>query len=179
MKKFLIALFLLLIMPFPAFAISLTELQSNPDRYIVYAETPLETIYIDINSIKSIRYAPPYYTMQAKIFFVAYDLKFILEEESSYNYNYNRSFETLIKKQSQLNPSGNVNQIIGLAKYEAEKDSGIIISNLTKNIYDFNGTYFNSGNPRYGIKAEFLSNVYRMANFIFKKYYSIQFWPTK
>lgn len=49
--------------PLIASAISLNELQSDPNRYIVIDEDKTYTIYIDSNSIESIRYYPPYYTM--------------------------------------------------------------------------------------------------------------------
>ncbi len=50
--------------PLIASAISLNELQSDPNRYIVIDEDKTYTIYIDSNLIESIRYYPPYYTMQ-------------------------------------------------------------------------------------------------------------------
>ena len=63
MKKILLLLLGLILIPFSAFAISLSEIQSDPGRYVKVAEGQTTTMYVDSYSIQSLRYAPPYYTM--------------------------------------------------------------------------------------------------------------------
>lgn len=55
-------LFLLWFIPISALAISLEELQNNTDSYVKILEGKPGTVYVDVNSIHSLRYAPPYYT---------------------------------------------------------------------------------------------------------------------
>lgn len=62
MKKILLLLLGLILIPFSAFAISLSEIQSDPGRYVKVAEGQTTTMYVDSYSIQSLRYAPPYYT---------------------------------------------------------------------------------------------------------------------
>lgn len=66
MKKILLLLLGLILIPFSAFAISLSEIQSDPGRYAKVAEGQTTTMYVDSYSIQSLRYAPPYYTIQGK-----------------------------------------------------------------------------------------------------------------
>ena len=66
MKKILLLLLGLILIPFSAFAISLSEIQSDPGRYVKVAEGQTTTMYVDSYSIQSLRYAPPYYTIQGK-----------------------------------------------------------------------------------------------------------------
>ena len=67
MKKILLLLPGLILILFSAFAISLSEIQSDPGRYVKVAEGQTTTMYVDSYSIQSLRYAPPYYTIQGKI----------------------------------------------------------------------------------------------------------------
>lgn len=59
MKKILLLLLGLILIPFSAFAISLSEIQSDPGRYVKVAEGQTDACYVDSYSIKSLRYAPP------------------------------------------------------------------------------------------------------------------------
>lgn len=179
MKKLILTFLLLLITPLTAFAISLNELQNNPDRYVSITEAQNATVYIDINSIKSLRYAPPYYTLQTKEYFVAYDLNSIGEMTNIYNYDYNQSSASLMEKIMKTNPLCSDEEFVKLVLDEAYKNSGITYGKTNIDYYDLNGIYITSENKSSTTKVDFLSNGYKMANFVFEKYYTTEFWITK
>lgn len=64
MQKFIVTILFLILMPFYSWAVSLEELQSNPERYIKMNESQSDINYMDVESIQSLRYEPPYYTLQ-------------------------------------------------------------------------------------------------------------------
>ena len=87
MKKILIILLSILCIPISAFAISLTTLQNNPDRYLKVDEDSTAAMYLDTYSVKSIRYSPPYYTLSAKTYFVLYPYDYIILCTQTFNYD--------------------------------------------------------------------------------------------
>lgn len=179
MKKLILTFLIMLMTPLTAFAISSNELQNNPDRYIRFNETQNETVYADTNSIKCLRYAPPYYTLQAKIYFVAYDLNAIAEITNIYNYDYNQSTLSIMDKIMKSNPLCSEKEFMKLVLSEAYKNSGITCGTTTMTRYNLNGIYQSSENKSSTEKVDFLSNGYRLANLIFEKYYTTEFWITK
>ena len=72
MKKILIILFAILCIPISGFAISLSTLENNPNRYVKVSENSEAAEYLDTYSVKSIRYVPPYYTLSATTYWVHY-----------------------------------------------------------------------------------------------------------
>lgn len=168
---------LILLIPSSVTAISIDELQNAPNRYIVLSETSTGTHYIDINSIKSIRYAPPYYSMQATIYCVLYNISAISEEVSHFNYDYNRSFDTLVKETIKIQPDYTNEQIYDIVLSKSRYDSGIYYNSSATNFYDFNGQYITKGSPEYNKKVSLGTVLYHAANYIFEKYYNEQFFP--
>mgnify|MGYP006979790191 CR=1 FL=1 len=55
MKKILLLLPGLILIPFSAFAISLSEIQSDPGRYVKVEEAQTTTIYVYYSSNQSLR----------------------------------------------------------------------------------------------------------------------------
>ena len=175
MKRFLLTFLLVLMIPLSASAISLDELQSNPDKYTKIYEAENGTMYIDSESIKSIRYAPPYYTLQVKDYYVLYNLNCIQQSISTYNYDYNKNCATLTKKYAALYPSYSSKQIIDLVLAESKKDSGVIVTSVDINCYEFDGTFITTGKPIYSQEVPFWTNLCYSADSVFKKYYGISF----
>lgn len=58
MKKILIILFAILCIPISGFAISLSTLENNPDRYFKFSEDSQTAIYLDTQSVDSLQYNP-------------------------------------------------------------------------------------------------------------------------
>ncbi len=71
-KRLLATLFPLVFMPYMIFAISLGTIQKNPSQYKKVFEDAAWTTYVDTNSIESLRYSPPYYTLKAKFYNISY-----------------------------------------------------------------------------------------------------------
>lgn len=66
MKRILLLIIIQLLYIQTAFAMSLAELQSEPNRYTNYKEVQSSTLYVDLNSIQALRNAHPYYTSKPK-----------------------------------------------------------------------------------------------------------------
>lgn len=68
MKKILALAAALLLTPFTALAISLSDIQNNPDQYVLVLRQTTINTYVDSNSIASLRYDPPYYAMGGDVY---------------------------------------------------------------------------------------------------------------
>lgn len=180
MKQLLVIFSLLVLLPISGFAISLNELQGNPSQYVKVVELPNTTTYVDINSIKSLRYAPPYYTMQTRVHTVSYNELSIITSDLTFNYDYNRSIVTLHPLIPKNNPNSSNEEKERLLQEELFKDCGVSTKISRCLIYTWEGTYITQLtlgdladlNSR---KTQFISENYNVANFIFKKYYNQYF----
>lgn len=100
-KRLLATLFPIVFMPYMIFAISLSTIQNNPSQYEKVFENADGTYYVDTNSIESLRYSPPYYTLKAKFYNIFYSEDQIIECNIVFDYDYNYSLETMSKKNYQ------------------------------------------------------------------------------
>lgn len=50
-------------------------------------------VYVDTNSIQSLRYSPPYYTLKGDTYIVTYANESIYKYNTAFNYDYNKSSE--------------------------------------------------------------------------------------
>jgi len=79
-----------------SFAISLSELQTVFQFVNVGSKNDGDA-YLNVASIQSIRYKPPYYSLKYTTYYVNYNQGYILETEEISNYDYNYSYEMLFK----------------------------------------------------------------------------------
>ena len=77
-------------------AISVDELRANPSRYQLVFSDAREDEYVDNASISVVRYATPYYTINAIAYAVTYNTSVITKYENTYFLDYNRSFKSLV-----------------------------------------------------------------------------------
>lgn len=179
MKKILLAFLLAIMLPLSAFAISLDEINSSPNRYVKVTEDAKNAFYVDVSIIKSLRYSPPYYVLQCRSFYISYERNYICQQlDSTFSYDYNKNYISQFKKIISSHPNykaEQISQLLDLADEEVKKDSGIIYNAETVDFYNFDGTYQFSAPPAYAEKVIFGSNLYATADFVFKKYYGISF----
>lgn len=182
-KHLLTALIPLTLAPLTAFTISLSEIQNNPQKYVKIGEDIYSAYYVDTESIKLLRDASPYYTLQADIYDVTYTSRYIFQETAVYNYDYTRSFDSIDKKLTKLFATKGTEDLLYSKAYssalasELEKDSGIIYSNSTIDAYSFDGTYLSSLPPSTDLKADFGTQSCSYANFVFYKHFGTYFFP--
>ena len=88
MKKILIILLAILCIPISGFAMSLSILENNPNRYIEISELQGMTVYLDSDSIQSLVYNPPYYRMKITAYNVINNLKMIYAISWVFDYDY-------------------------------------------------------------------------------------------
>lgn len=178
LKKSLMMCCLALLIPFSTFAISLNELESNPDRYEKYGEDLNCAVFQDKYSVKSLRYSPPFYTIQVIEYIVSYNNSSIVEVTQIYNYDYNRSFERLDREISAKNKYWSVEKIIEEVRMKKREDSGISCSSVMGSIYALDGSLLypspESKSPTASkLKAESWGGL--AASIAFEKYYGIVF----
>ena len=152
-----------------SFAVSLQDIRDNPDIYKLVFSSAKEEEYIDINSIQSIRYAPPYYTINATAYAVYYNQGLITVYDNQYSYDLTRSLRALVKNYPR-------ESVIS----ELKKDTGLNWRAQRESVYDFDGilkmnvtldpTQINVFSP-----CHWASPSYQAANFIFLQVYNMYF----
>ncbi len=179
MKRLLSALAAAVLAPFSTFAISLSDITDNPDQYQKISENMEWVTYIDVNSIESLRYSPPYYTMRVNIYSVSFPNNLILEQTSIYNYDYNRSMETIMKqiytenqKYSLHQTSEQLTQKINSA---INSNTGIQVNETNTIFWDLNGNLIQEKPTSTSQTVEANSVGYSIAEAIFNKYYNQYF----
>lgn len=172
MKKLLFALLLTTMVPLSTFAVSLSELQTNTNRYTKVFEEYNYTVYVEDNTIQSLRYAPPYYTIKCTYYIAGYSSNYIFEIPSTFNYNYNRNknhiFSTVIK-------SSTSDQIDKNLVNEAMINSGMQYGLTTYKYYNLAGDYLGDANSNKTGNCEPNSAPYAVANYLFEKCYNEKF----
>ena len=176
MKKFIIAFLLLASIHTTAFSISLDELQNAPDQYVKVKENQSYAAYVDLNSIQSLRYSPPYYTLKGDIYLVAYVDGYINKCNTIFNYDYDKSSKELIKQIRRR--YGNLS---GKPLYDkmwevVEVDSGITGSEIENScVYKLDGTLITRWPAQREVKIPIMSPLSFAANYIFYRCYNEYF----
>lgn len=181
MKKFLIILLAILCIPISSYAISLSTLENNPERYLKIYENPICSLYLDTYSVKSVHYSPPYYTLKAKTFNVLYYSNRIYVYFENYNYDYSYSPQSTRKRIiSEMNQCGETldeNVIKTRLNNALKENCGIYSVYDSGEIYTLEGKLtakFDDMEPIYNDITYNTSNYYK-ANAVFKTYYKQDF----
>ena len=159
------------------FAISLGELQNSPQFWRERHSSNVD-VYLDLNSIQSILYNPPKYTLKFKVYTVDKKDKYIGEGNVIADYDYNKSIEGIIKRNNLSKMPYTSEKVKSTVKKAKLKDSGIVNSLKVSAIYDFNGKEIYSGNPiktAENIKVDATSSGYIISVKAFKQYYKVTF----
>ena len=169
MLRLLLIPIILILIPLTSHAVSLNDIHNNPNQYtLVYSDEKIEE-YVDTNSIKAIRYAPPYYVINANTLLVSYQHNIIMQTDETFFYNYDNNIRTLLKSgMSKQELANRINMDTGL-KYKVNSTSA----------FNFDGSSFM---PTEILHQEpeipgFLSPVYHSAMFAFYKTYNLYFNP--
>ena len=160
-----------------SFAISLSELQTVSQFVNVGSKNDGDA-YLNVDSIQSIRYNPPYYSLKYTTYYVNYNEGYILEAEEISNYNYNYSYEMLIKN----------NKFSSIKTFDAFKseiiklkylNSGIEGGDRIKKVYSLDGMLIEDLSSIYNgyesKQIKFLTIGYDLAAEAFYKAYQLRF----
>ncbi len=179
MKNYLLPLLAsLMFLPMPTSAISLSELQNDPTRYVVIDEISFGTLYVDTNSIQSIRYTPPYYTISGKIYEVGYNDNIIIETNLIVNYDYDLRFTTQdIVSVVNQNPNLPGYALINKVCTAIENRDSLSAGSASTSFWRLDGSYISDedASPIERISAG--SPIYFAANYFFYKCYNEYFEP--
>ena len=157
MKRLFLFFFLLLSIPFHTSAISLHEIQDNPQQYQMVDQSSKYAFFVDSGSIESLRYSPPYYTLKCTSYLVDYLQNVIgsFTMNISYDISY-RDFNPNKRKTTEL---------------------GIYISGHLEDIWSFNGNYQPSSPSFDNRNCDIGSPFYHVANYLFYKAYDEYYVP--
>ena len=160
-----------------SFAVSLSELQTVSQFVNVGSKNDGDA-YLNVDSIQSIRYNPPYYSLKYTTYYVNYNEGFILESEEISNYNYNYSYEMLIK-------NNNFSSIKTFDAFKSEiiklkyQNSGIEGGHRIKKVYNLDGMLIEDLSSIYNgyesKQIKFLTIGYDLAAEAFYKAYQLRF----
>lgn len=198
MKKILIILLAILCIPISSFAISLSTLENNPQRYVDIGGTTGIEIYLDSNSVQSLVYNSPYYRMKITTYVVVPAFKSICAYSYIFDYDYYYSIESTGKR-----------IIAAMNENNESMDEDVYRERLDNSLRDYTGiemtmepiavwttkdrlisknkTYLrkaaNQFSAIYGIPnvldrtfpIEYDSNGYELAQYIFHSYYNQYF----
>lgn len=157
MKRLFLFFFLLLSIPFHTSAISLDELQDNPQQYQMIYQNSKYTLFVDSGSIESLRYSPPYYTLKCTTYSVAYLGGYIFSSTANISYNIShRDFNPNKRKMSEL---------------------GIYSSIHDEDTWSLNGNYHLYEPKSDNSDCDINSPVYHIANYLFYKAYDEYYGP--
>lgn len=179
MKRLLATVAALILTPLTAFAISMNDLTSNPDQYKKIYEDANQIDYLDVYSVESLRYSPPYYTMRGHFYIASYSNNVIFDFILTADYNYNRSMNAMSKKL--LAEERRTGRTISFDESYAEYlrqvaiDSGISINGTNVKRWDIDGNFIEDNLPMNGHKVDFNSVGRMWASQLFKQYYNETF----
>ena len=174
-KRLLATLFPLVFMPYMIFAISLGTIQNNPSQYEKVFENAAWTIYVDTNSIESLRYSPPYYTLKAKYYQISYSEETICEFNIVFDYDYNYSLETMSKKIVKDYPYYSEAEKSKLLLQSMDKNSGMTCCINKVHLWTLDGSEVGTTSLYRRAKCGTRSIVYKIGLYIFSKYYDRPF----
>ncbi|SDA39155.1 hypothetical protein SAMN02910343_00245 [Dialister histaminiformans] len=177
MKKIMIILLAILCIPVSSFAISLSTLENNPNRYLKVDEDSVNAMYLDTYSVKSIRYAPPYYTLSAQTYYVNYKYCMIASNSVIFNYDYNHSVKTtrkqIVLNMLQNNKTLTEDAIESNVENALRKDSGINLNYQLQDTWTLIGQKIKGqAGDHENIDISYDSQGYALAQNIFHSYYN-------
>lgn len=174
-KRLLATLFPVVFMPYMIFAISLGTIQNNPSQYKKVFENAAVTDYVDTNSIESLRYSPPYYTLKAKFYHIVYSEGMIIESNMVFDYDYNYSLETMSKKIVKDYPYYSEAEKSKLLLQSMDKNSGMTYCVNEAHGWTLNGSAVGTTSLYHRVKCGPRIVAYKLGLYIFSKYYNKPF----
>lgn len=166
----------LLLAPVTALAISMSDITNNPDQYKKVLEGTDFITYIDTNSIESLRYSPPFYTMRCKFYVASYNRDLIYESTATVDYNYSRSLTALTDKIYAENVKGGYKdtkeQMLQKVHNEKYRDDGTHISLTNTKQWHLDGKFVGDIKPAYGLTHNYYTRIGAVASELFKEYYN-------
>lgn len=188
MKKLLALATTLLLNPFTALAISLSDIQNNPDQYVLVLRQPTVNTYVDSYSIASLRYDPPYYAMSGDVYLVEYNSNMIIKTNAITTYDATRSFKTLLLANHKAHPNVSGHDILVPTLEEMKKNDGITFHFGKTEVWNLDGNYISAmTNSEMDVllgssvndqtMCAIGSSSYHAANYMFYKGYKKYFAP--
>lgn len=122
---------------FISYAVSLYDLQHSNQYKLLYSDESKD-LYMNLSSVQSLRYNPPYYTLKYQTYLIDYNDSSITSSDFIANYNYNNSIEGIARSLDVTNLSFDEAKLaLKRAKF---KNSGITGTYKLNKVYSFDGS---------------------------------------
>lgn len=174
-KRLLAILFPIVFIPYMIFAISLGTIQNNSSQYKKVFENAAFTAYVETNSIESLRYSPPYYTLKSKLYVISYSGNNILDYTIAIDYDYNYSLESMIKKIPKNHPDYSNKEIGRILLQSTLENSGMAYDSNEVHAWTLDGSDIGRLLPSSRTKCIPGSIFYEAGLYMFFKYYDRPF----
>lgn len=186
-RKILAALIAVLIIPISTFAISVSDIQNNPNRYKYISQCADGAVYLDLDSVSSQRYSPPFYTLAADSYTVVYTKNCIIGAKFIFNYDYNHGRMTAIKNALDEMRKNNKIEIRNNKEYMSDDtyeeiknrvnsqmkiDTGVRALVAHTTVWNLDGKYINARDSNNEMSAGYNTIPYYLAEEAFHKYYN-------
>lgn len=179
MKRLFLSAAALILAPLTAFAISINDLTNNPDQYKKILEEANNIVYLDVYSVESLRYSPPYYTMRGHFYSASYSRNSIEDFIVTADFDYNRSMKAIVnrdvKEGRKFGHEKTFDEVFANYKRQVAIDSGISANLTNIKVWDLDGNFVKNEPPLSGRKADFGTYRYYLASSLFKQYYNENF----
>ena len=175
MKKIFLLLLTFFFIPFSAFAISLSELQSNPDKYFLIDKDLHTTSYIEPKTIYiknfhnlTIDDQPIFFMIriQGTAYLVNHETNMIVQYNQIFTYNCDKNVIPIIEKLHRHHSQQSDSDSRNLAYYDLEKSGGIKVNNSAGCYYHYDGSLILSSSIHYPFPLPSSPN-YKMADYYF------------
>lgn len=175
LKRFLFLCSILLFIPLSTFAISLSDIRSNEDRYIYQGGNT----YFDWQSAKVVRNEPPFYEIECVSYTYKAESPVIAEVQMRFLYDYNRS-ELSLYNETKAEPSryqmDRQTEIFKVARAKQKEDCGIWVTLEKAQVYQKDGTYLGGEEcATEKTKVKYNTLVAGMADAAFRKCFNVPF----
>lgn len=172
MKRIATIFLSFVLVPFLTFAASWSDLLNDKRYEKVYSDS-YATYYVDLYSIKSLKYNPPHYTLQADEYVVTIEQPVIMKKTLYIDYDYNRSVEKImnyfVERNVQYSQGFSGDDLVK----ELMRDSGMIANSSYEELYTLNGDYILTVPSKLkNHKVENMSPLSFAADCMFYKYYN-------
>ena len=178
-KMLLNACCIALLIPFSVLAISINEIQDNPTKFVPIHSTPVISIYVNADSLKVVRYNPPFYNIEGTYYFVDFQSQMIIESTVAINYDYSKSFDARYRDAFAANPYAEQDYLRDIIVSQLEADSGLVAGDEYAQCFDFSGTLIipkEKVKSRFGLSPiPFDNMLWYIGNYFFYKCYDINF----
>ena len=139
LKKILISCVSIALIPFCAFAISYSDIQNNPSKYVIVHNAPTMAGYVNVESINILRSSMPYVTVEAEYYTVMFNPKLIIQDTRSFTFDANHGIFPRTMKILEKYPNCSEEELLKMLVAAQVQNSGVMLNSPHFKVFTFAG----------------------------------------